>query len=52
MKGNPKGYFKNDTKVNFKVPKSNSLYNKVQDTPLFPRFNFDKKYYTPTFILH
>jgi hypothetical protein len=28
MKGNPTGYFKNDTKVNFKVPK-NSVHYKV-----------------------
>jgi len=51
MKGNPSGYFKTDTKINFKAPKSSVHYKKVLDAPLFPTFNRDDKYYTPAFVL-
>ncbi len=51
MKGNPQGYFKNQTKIDFKLKKTNPLYAKVHDQPLFPTFNNDCKFYTPTFIL-
>ncbi len=51
MKGNPTGYFKTDTKINFKVQKRSTYYKKVFDAVLFPTFNTDKKYYTPAFGL-
>ncbi len=51
MKGNPCGYFKTDTKMNFKVGKNSVHYKKVLDLPLFPTFNNDKRFYTPAFIL-
>ncbi len=51
MKGNPNGYFRSDTKMNFKVGKSSVHYKKVLDTPLFPTFNCDDKFYTPAFVL-
>lgn len=51
MKGNAKGYFKTDTKINFKIPKNSIYYKKVFDAVLFPTYNSDKKYYTPAFAL-
>ena len=51
MKGNPNGYFKTDTKINFKVPKNSTYYKKVSDAVLFPKFNTDKKFFTPAFTL-
>lgn len=51
MKGNPQGYYKSDTKMNFKVGKSSVHYKKVPDIALFPTFNKDKCHYTPAFIL-
>jgi hypothetical protein len=51
MKGNPNGYFKTDTKINFKVPKNSTFYKKVSDAVLFPTFNPDKKFFTPAFSL-
>lgn len=51
MKGNPQGYFKQDTKMNFKVTKSSVYFKKVQDLPIFPTFNKDRKFFTPSFIL-
>ncbi len=51
IKGNPNGYYKTDTKVNFKVHKNSAYYKKVSDVILFPTFNLDKKYYTPAFSL-
>ena len=51
IKGNPCGYFKTDTKINFKVPKSSIHYKKVESAVLFPTFNTDRKYYTSAFIL-
>lgn len=51
MKGNPNGYFKTDTKISFKATKNSVNYKKVQESPLFPTFNCDKKFYTPAFVL-
>ncbi len=51
MKGNPKGYFKNDTIMEFCVSKKTNLYKKVLNNPLYPIFNKDGKFYTPGFTL-
>lgn len=51
MKGNPQLHFKNETVVDFKVPKGNPAYLKVLNKPAFPVFSNDAKFYTPSFIL-
>ena len=51
MKGNPRLHFKNDTIVDFKVPKTNTTHPKVSEKPAFPIFSNDMKYYTPSFVL-
>ena len=51
MKGNYILHFKNDTIVDFKVPKGNPAHPKLLDRPAFPIFSNDNKFYTPSFIL-
>jgi hypothetical protein len=51
FKGKPHLHYKNDTIIDFKVPKANPLFAKALQKPALPKFTNDRKYYTPAFAL-
>ncbi len=51
MKGNPKGFFKKDTQMDFCISKKTKLYKKILNNPIYPKFNNDRRFYTPGFLI-
>lgn len=51
MKAKHENCQKADLTVDFKPGKKDSLYENFKDLALFPIFNTDRKYFTPTFVL-